>query len=281
MSIRGRRLITGATSVAAVVGDPVEHSLSPVIHNASFASAGMDWAYVALPLEGADASAAAEALRAAWSLGLRGLSVTMPHKGAAMAAAAERSKLVDEIGAANTLVRTGAGWRAENTDVGGFRAFIERDLGIGLGGSRCAVLGAGGAAGAVAVALRDGGAGEVLVWNRTPARAERIVLLAGSVGRAVGGLGDLGGCDLVVGCLPAAVLGPQAYAAIPFASASTVVDLAYAPPHTSLMQAAEASGASAHNGLGLLVNQAALQFELWTGRPGPLDVMSAAALSAV
>lgn len=281
MSTRGRRLITGATRVAAVVGDPVEHSLSPIVHNAAFASAGMDWAYVALPLPGDDADAAADALRGAWSLGLRGMSVTMPHKAAAAAAAVERSKLVEEVGAANTLVRAETGWSAENTDVGGFANFVRRDLGMKVRGRRCGLVGAGGAANAVAVALRDDEAAEVLVWNRTPARAAETALLAGAAGRAVTGFDDLSGCDLIVGCVPASALDVAAYAAIPFVAGATVVDLAYAPPHTPLMRAAAAAGADAHNGLGLLVNQAALQFELWTGRPAPLDVMSAAALAAL
>lgn len=267
--------------MAAVVGDPVAHSLSPIVHNAAFASAALDWAYVALPLPGGDTEAAVEALGGAWTLGLAGMSVTMPHKAAAAAAAVERSKLVDEVGAANTLVRVEGGWRGENTDVDGFANFVERDLGVELAGRRCGIVGAGGAANAVAVALREGGAATVSVWNRTPARASETALLAGTVGATVAGLDDLGGCDLVVGCVPAAALDVSAYTAIPFVAGATVVDLSYSPPHTPLMQAAAASGADAHNGLGLLVNQAALQFELWTGRPAPLDVMSAAALSAL
>lgn len=267
--------------MAAVVGDPVRHSLSPVIHNAAFAAVGIDWAYVALPLAGGDTDVAVAAMRGAWALGMRGMSVTMPHKAAAALAAVEQSKLVAEVGVANTLVRHETGWRAENTDVGGFRAFLARDLGIDVTGRRCAIVGAGGAAGAVAVALREAGAAEILVWNRTAARAEAAVLLAGSGARAVRGLGDLGACHVVVGCLPSMALDESAYAAIPFERGATVVDLAYAPPHTPLMSAASAAGAEAHNGIGLLVNQAALQFELWTGRPAPLDVMSAAALAAV
>lgn len=281
MSTRGRRFITGQTHVAAVVGDPVAHSLSPVIHNAAFASEAMDWAYVALPLESGSSGEVIEALRGAWTLGLRGISVTMPHKAHAAEAAVERSALVEEIRVANTLVRSEDGWRAENTDVGGFRAFLTGDLGLGLSGSRCAIVGAGGAATAIAVALRDEGAAQVLVWNRTPGRSDAAVALAGSGGVAAGELTDLGGCDLVVGCVPAGAIDASAYAAIPFATDTTVVDLAYAPPHTPLMQAAEKAGASTHNGIGLLVNQAALQFELWTGRPAPIEVMSAAALAGM
>lgn len=281
MSTRGRRLITGQTRVAAVVGDPVAHSLSPLIHNAAFAAEAMDWAYVALPLEAGREAETAAALQGAWMLGLRGLSVTMPHKAAAAAAAAERSPLVEETGVANTLVRVEAGWRAENTDVGGFRAFLTGDLGLSPGGSRCAIVGAGGAATAVAVALREEGAAEVLVWNRTPGRADATAAFAGAGGAPVADLADLRGCDIVVGCVPAAALDRAAYVAIPFTGGATVVDLAYSPPHTPLMQAAEKAGAESHNGLGLLVNQAARQFELWTGRPAPMDVMSAAALAGI
>lgn len=281
MSSRGRRLITGRTHVAAVVGDPVAHSLSPVIHNAAFASEGMDWAYVALPLESASSGDVIAALEGAWTLGLCGISVTMPHKALAAEAAAERSPLVEEIRVANTLVRLDYGWRAVNTDAGGFRTFLTGDLGLALSGSRCAIVGAGGAATAIAVALREEGAAEVLVWNRTPGRADAAAALAGAGGAVVGELADLGDCDLVVGCVPAAAIDASVYAAIPFKPGATVVDLAYSPPHTPLMQAAEKAGADTHNGIGLLVNQAALQFELWTGRPAPLEVMSAAALAGI
>lgn len=281
MSTRGRRLITGATHVAAVVGDPIAHSLSPVIHNAAFASEGMDWAYIALPLESDSPRDVIGALEGAWTLGLRGISVTMPHKALAAEAAVERSPLVEEIHVANTLLRLDDGWRAENTDVGGFRAFLTGDLGLRLSDARCAIVGAGGAATAVAVALREEGVAEVLVWNRTPGRADAAVALAGGKGAAAGSLDELGDCDLVIGCVPAAAMDASAYAVIPFMAGATVVDLAYSPPHTPLMQAAEKAGVESHNGLGLLVNQAALQFELWTGRPAPMDVMSAAALAGM
>lgn len=263
------RSVTGATTVVGVCGWPVTHSLSPVLHNAAFDALGLDWMYVpfALRPEGAVGT-----LRAAWSLGIRGLSVTMPHKQAAHAAATEVTPEVARTGAANTLVARDDGWSAHNTDIDGFRVFVRDDLGWDVRGRRVGIVGAGGVASAVLDALVADGA-DVVVWNRT---RDRAVQLAGEE-RVASSPDELTTCDLLVGCVP-----PDAAPTdLRLRADQVLVDLVYAPPITPLMRLAFDAGAEAHNGLGLLVRQAALQFELWTGRPAPLDVMTAAGRAAI
>lgn len=261
--------VTGETTVVGVCGWPVTHSLSPVLHNAAFGAVGLDWVYVPFALR---PEGAVETLRAAWRLGIRGLSVTMPHKQAAHAAATVVTPDVERTGAANTLVSDDEGWTAHNTDIGGFRLFLAEDLGLDVRGRRVGIVGAGGVASAVLDALVVDGA-EVVVWNRTRDRAVR---LAGE-DRVVASPADLSSCDLVVGCVPP----DAAPAELAFRRDQVVVDLVYAPPRTPLMRLAADAGAEVHNGLGLLVRQAALQFELWTGRAAPLDVMLAAGRAAI
>lgn len=257
------RGVSARTQVAGIVGDPVRHSLSPVMHNAAFAHLDLDWVYVAFPVATSDAE---PVLDAAWQMGVAGLSVTMPHKQAAARVAIERDTLVEELGAANTLVRHEGGWVARNTDVSGFRRWVEEDIGLDVARATVGVLGAGGVAGAVVAAVRDAAA--TVVWNRTRVKA---VALAGDacVLDDPAGLAD---CTVVVSCVPAHAVPPG----LQFRAGQLVLDLVYHPAQTALVETARSAGASAHNGLGLLVRQGALQFELWTGREAPLDVMRAA-----
>lgn len=266
---------TATTRLAGVVGWPVGHSLSPVVHNAAFAHAGLDWVYVALPLL---PDGAVETLRATWALGVSGLSVTMPHKRAARDAAVERSGLVETTGAANTLVRLDHGWMAENTDVTGFVSFLERDLGFSCDGMSVGILGAGGAAGAVATGVQRAGAASVSVWNRTAIKAADLVAsLPTGMARVAAVPSELSDADLLVSCVPVEAV-PDELACGP---GQVVVDLVYHPPVTPLMERARAAGATAHNGLGLLVHQAGEQFRLWTGHDAPVDVMARAAREAL
>src|SRR4051794_5137806 len=177
--MRGR-VISGSTRVAGVIGMPVRHSLSPVIVNAAFEALGVDWSYVAFEVAAEDIEAALTGMRA---LRLGGLSVTMPHK--------ERvAELVDgcsadaaALGAVNCVLLEGNRLVGENTDGSGFLDALHGDLGFDPEGRRAVVVGAGGAARAVVLALARAGAADVVVVNRTKAKAERAAALAGSVGR--------------------------------------------------------------------------------------------------
>lgn len=260
-----------------MIGSPVLHSLSPVVHNAAFAAAGLDWAYVAFDVPAGSGAAAIAAVR---TLGIDGLSVTMPHKDDAATAVDDLSETAGRLGAVNTVVRMGERLVGENTDGAGFLDALRDDEGFDAAGRRCVVLGAGGAARAVIDALAQAGAGEVIVVNRTPAAAQRAVRL--SAAARVGAAAEAAGADLVVNATPLGMEGTR----LPLDPAflgpgQLVVDLVYDPPVTPLVRAARERGAVAVNGLGMLIHQAAIAFTLWTGEAAPLAAMSAAALAAL
>ncbi|MFT5204322.1 MAG: shikimate dehydrogenase [Candidatus Aldehydirespiratoraceae bacterium] len=265
-------MITGHTRIAAVIGDPVAHSLSPALHNAAFAAAGLDWVYVALPVP---AGTGAEAVAAMRTLGLGGLSVTMPHKDAAAAAADERSAAVNALGAANCLVPLADGRiRAENTDGAGFLAGLRDDADFDVAGKQIAVIGAGGAARAVVQACGAAGAAGVLVVNRTPERAVATAELAGRVGR-VGQEADLATADVVVNATSVGMGDDRSMPCDPSVlhGAQIVVDLIYNPIETAWLAAAREAGLEAYGGLSMLLHQAAISFTHWTGVAAPVDAM--------
>ena len=281
-----------------VLGWPVAHSRSPAMHNAAFASLGMvDWRYQRLPVPCARFAETTRSLRPS---GFVGANVTIPHKQAALALADEASATARAIGAANTLSLDGDGTiSAENTDAPGLIAA----LGQSPRGMRGLILGAGGSARAAAWALREAGAAEVSIWNRTP---ERAVALARDLG--VRPVEAPEAADLLINCtavgLEAAGDGPERHRSGPRdipsgtaggsrAGAGTlaelglssegigdypcVVDMVYRAGGTQLLVAAREHGARTVDGLEILVAQGALSFELWTGRAAPLGVMRRAA----
>lgn len=269
------------TRLAAVIGFPVRHSLSPAMHNAAFAELGLDWVFVALEVAPGGVGAAFAGARA---LGLGGLSVTIPHKAAALAAVDEATPAARAVGAVNAVVPAGEGrLRGDNTDGAGFLASLA-DEAFDPAGRACVVLGAGGAARAVVHALAAAGAAEVAVVNRTPSRAEDVAALAGGAGR-VGLAADVAGADLVVNATPVGMAGGAGGELVLEPSllhaGQLVVDLVPNPAVTPLMRAARERGATAAGGLGMLVHQGALAFEQWTGRPAPVAVMRAAATRAL
>ena len=269
------------TRLAAVIGSPVRHSRSPAIHNAAFGALGLDWVYMAFEVAPGEVADALAGMRA---LGVSGLSVTIPHKEAAAAVVDELSATARALGAVNTIVvHDGGVLFGENTDAAGFLASLG-DAGIDARGRRCVVRGAGGAARAVVWALAVAGADEIVVVpGRDASRAAATARLAGVVGR-VGDAADVGGAGIVVNATPLGLgsgLVGGAARELPFDPASlvpgqVVVDLVPSPT-TPLLEAAAARGATVVDGLGMLVHQGALAFQLWTGREPPIDVMRAAA----
>lgn len=280
----GAPVLSGTTQLAAVIGHPVRHSLSPAIHNAAFQALGLDWAYLAFDVAPEHGEAA---VRAIAPLGIRGLSVTMPHKGAAAAAVDELSPAAASLGAVNCVVNHDGHLRGENTDGAGFVSALRIEHQIDPAGMRCVVLGAGGAARSVILALAEAGAREVAVVNRTASLAVVASDLAGPVGRAVGvpeSSQAISAADLVVNATP---IGMDRHAddtatspvdTLPLDPAllhtgQVVADLIVHPLRTLLIQEAEARGAVAVPGLGMLVHQAALAFGHWTGEKAPIDAM--------
>jgi len=265
---------SASTTLAVVIGDPVRHSKSPAVHNAAFAATGLDWVYVAMPVPEGSAATVIDAMRVA---GWGGMSVTMPHKHAAAAAADERSGSVDRLGAANCLVPTGdGGVRAENTDGAGFLAGLRADAGFDVADRRVVVFGAGGAARAVIDALAGAGVGDVAVVNRNPDRAEAAAGLAGAAGR-LGSLDDVDSADLVINATPRG-MGDDDMPCPPerIDAGQVVVDLIYGDAPTRWVRELRAAGVSAHDGQSMLVHQAAVAFTHWTGVIAPVEVMRAA-----
>ena len=269
------RRLSAATRVVGVIGYPIAHSLSPRLHNTAFAHLGLDWVSVGFPVP---PGAAAAALAGARALGLGGLSVTMPHKEEVAAAVATSTPVAARLGAVNCVADDGGSWLGDNTDGAGLLAALARGGGFTPASTRCLVVGAGGAARAVIAALGDAGAAEVVVVNRTPARAQAAAALAGPVGR-VGSAEEVVGSDLVVNATPAGMADvathPAAWPVDPslLRPGQLVVDLVYHPARTPWLEAAAARGADTVNGLGMLVHQAALQIERWTGHAAPVDAM--------
>jgi shikimate dehydrogenase len=269
----------GRTRVAGIIGSPVAHSLSPAMHNAAFAACGLDWVYVAFDVPAGAASGALDAVR---SLGLAGLSVTMPHKTDVAALVDEPSPTVAMLAAANTVVVGPDGTlRGENTDGAGFVDALRLDHGIDLDGMTAVVVGAGGAGRAIVLALAEAGCGEVVVVNRSGERAAAAAALAGRVGR-VGTDADLPAAGLVVNALPPSVTGWGGMPLDPgrLRSGQVVADLVYQPRVTPLLDEALRRGCRPVDGLGMLVHQGARQFELWTGAAAPRSVMREAVEAA-
>ena len=271
---------------ACILGHPVRYSLSPRLHNAAFAAAGLQVRYEARDVAPEDLPRAIEALRAADCLGA---NITAPHKQAARALMDEVSDAAAALGVINTIVPRSGRLVGENTDVPGLARWM-RSANIAVEGRSAVILGAGGAARAAVVALADSGVREVCVLNRTPERARALVA---DLQPHVPGLhlswGDLQEAarpwskpvDLLINATSlshhglAPVVNPSCYS-----PQSVAIELVYNPPETGFMRQARAAGARVENGLGMLVHQAALAFERWTGRQAPLGAYLAAAREA-
>jgi shikimate dehydrogenase len=267
-------VISGSTRVAAVIGSPVHHSLSPALHNAAFEQLGVDWVYVALHVPAGDGARALDAMRV---LQLGGLSVTMPHKELVAASVDHLDPAAGALRSVNTVVPQSDGSLAgHSTDGAGFVASLAA-AGHTVEGRTVCLLGAGGAARAIADALARAGVARVAVLNRTAAAAQHTVDLAGSVG-AMGTPSDVREADIVVNATSIGMSSddlpcdPEA-----LRPGQVVADIVYHPRLTALLRAARAAGALPVDGLGMLVHQAALQQQLWHGRLPDVQVMTAAA----
>jgi shikimate dehydrogenase len=271
-----------------VLGWPVAHSRSPAMHDAALRALGLaDWSYQRLPVPPALFE---ETTRALGVAGFRGANVTIPHKRAALDLADSAGAAAREIGAANTLSFAADGTiAAANTDAPGLIAAMERSP----RGLSAMVLGAGGSARAVVWALREAGAREISVWNRTADRAADLARTLGA--RAVQRPEP---ADVLVHCTSVGLGGPlDAHRATDgqervealnqlsltldlVGRYSYVIDLVYRKGSTPLLLAARECGVATLDGLEVLVAQGALSLELWTGRQAPLEVMRSAARGA-
>lgn len=273
--------INGETQLIGLIGWPVAHSLSPVMHNTAARELGLNWAYVPLPVRPEEVGSALHGLVA---LGFRGVNVTIPHKQAVMPYLDVLDEAAQAIGAVNTIVIERVGewesgdWRLSgyNTDWSGFAADLERH-GVAVAERDCLVLGAGGSARAVVYALGRMG-GRVQVLSRRPEQAAALVDNLGAffIGRlGAGSLADLekwtatAEVPLIVNTTPLG-MEPDVQSSpwpddLPFPVGAFVYDLVYKPLQTRLLQQATAAGCHTANGLGMLAMQAAQAFVLWTG----------------
>lgn len=263
--------IDGRSRVAGIIGWPVEHSLSPAMHNAAFAALGLNWIYAAFPV---DPSRVPDAVRGLAAAGCAGLNVTIPHKQAVIDCCSSVSEAVAAIGAANTLVPDGAGgWRADNTDAAGFLRALDEQAPLDVAGRDVLVIGAGGAARAVVFALRSRGA-RVRVANRTPSRAAELGDPVPFVPQALETVAARS--VLVVNTTSLGLHGDTPPPDLPLDGLGrdqVVADIVYRPGGTPWLAAAGARGARTVDGLGMLLHQGAAAFEQWTGHEAPTEVM--------
>jgi shikimate dehydrogenase len=286
-------MIDGKTQLVGLVGWPVEHSLSPAMHNAAFEAMGLNWRYLPLPVRPGQVEAAVRGLAA---LNFRGVNVTVPHKAAVIPLLDHRAEEVRALGAANALLfgRDDDGVprvSGFNTDETGFiQALREGGFEPGDGG-QAVILGAGGGARAAVHGLLRAGIERVVVLNRNLPRAQRLIVDLGCVAEDPSRLEGLPltaeslveaarAADLLVNATPVGMWphGDESVwpADIPFPAHLTVLDLVYNPLQTRLLRQASGAGARTIDGLGMLLYQGAAAFEIWTGRPPPIEVMRAA-----
>jgi len=276
--------------LVGVIGSPIAHSLSPLLHNAAFAALGLGAAWSSQAFEVAPGQAAS-ALAAMRRADISGLSVTMPHKAVVATLVDECTEVARRLGAVNCIVNSAGVLVGTNTDGEGFLASLARGAAFTPAGKRCVVIGAGGAARAVVLALADAGASQVAVLNRTPERAAAAAALAGPAGSLVPAEDDARldaviSADLVVNATPFGMAGASPQGTAPWLVAPDVLhagqvaaDLVYAPRPTPWLVGAAAAGARPVDGLGMLVHQAAAQLLLWTGEEAPVEAMWQAAES--
>jgi shikimate dehydrogenase len=260
---------------AAVLGKPIAHSRSPQLHLAAYRALGLDWSYERIECSAEQLPGFVDGLGPEWV----GLSVTMPGKEAALACAHERTERAVLVGSANTLVRTGAGWLADCTDVDGVLGALR---GAGAGElAEGVVLGAGGTARPALLALSELGAKSVTVVARDANRARGALELAERLGMvaalAAFEAGPLRGICAAAGAVISTVPATAAAGVAPaVAEAPVVLDAIYNPWPTPLAEAVWRAGHTVVSGLEMLLNQAYGQVELFTGQPAPRAEMAAA-----
>ena len=273
------------TRRVALLGKPLRRRHSPVMHDAAFDAAGIDARYVLMELEPDEVAPTVAAARAGddWL----GLGVTAPYKQVVAGLLDEVEPDAAAIGAVNNVVRTDDGRLVGiNTDAPGFRAGVERAMGRPLTGTRVVVAGAGGAAHAVVYALLTAGASEVTIGARSSAAAAALAERFASTGNTPPVAAELGGAafadalagaDLAVNATTVGMIDPGMTIDVDrLAPTATVFDLVYVPAETGLLAAARARGLRAANGAEMLIAQAAIAFERWTGVGGMDEVMRAA-----
>ena len=273
---------SGDQIIAAVVGKPIAHSLSPLIHNTAFKQENLNWVYHAIEVMEEEAS---ECIAAVREKNIRGLSVTMPLKEAVIPYLDGLTETAKELNAINCVFWNGDNLIGGNTDGDGFVNALKSQLNKSLNDKTFAIIGAGGAARSVVYSLGNNSAKQIIVVNRSKQKAEAAVQLGGSNAR-VGSYEDVAACDIVVNSTPLGMARTPTEALLPvpveFLSANqTVIDLVYNPIETEFLRQAKSLGATTFSGLGMLIHQALLQFRLWTGLKTPIEGIENVVFNAV
>jgi shikimate dehydrogenase len=273
--------------LVAVFGQPVAENPTGVMQEAAFADAGLNWRYLTVEVA---PDKLTDAVNGARAMGFRGFNLTIPHKVAVMRLLDEIAPEARMIGAVNTVRRDGDRFVGENTDGKGFLRGLRADAGIDPAGKRVVVLGAGGAARAVATELALAGAAEITVVNRSPERGEAMTddlrRNVRSVVRSeiwAGAYRLPAETDILVNATSVGLYPDiDAMPAVDLSTARALVcDVVFNPPETRLLRAARERGLPVLDGLSMLVYQGVIGFELWTGRPAPESVMKEALRSAL
>lgn len=272
--------VSGRTKVCALIGDPVEHSLSPLIQNAAFQSLGLDYVYVVFTVKREELGGAISGMR---SLGLHGLNVTMPHKIAVIQYLDHLDEVASEIGAVNTILNKDGKLIGYNTDgLGALKTLISS--GADPSGKKIVILGAGGASRAISFTLAKK-AREIVILNRTLRRAKDLVNDLTSIygGKVKAGeltednlSGELINSHILINATSLGMHPSEAESPVNprlLRSDLVVFDLVYKPFETRLLKDAGKVGARVIHGLDMLIHQGALSFEIWTGRKAPIDIM--------
>jgi shikimate dehydrogenase len=286
--------ITGTTQLLGVIGDPIGHSLSPVMHNAALAKLGQNFVYLPFPVA---TERLADALKGFAAVGLRGFSVTIPHKQAIMPLLSQISPVAEAIGAVNTVCWTDQGWFGTNTDAAGFVAplkQIQPQIQRDWSQIQAVVLGNGGAARAVVAGCTELGFGQIQVVGRNPAKLEafaaswqnsplqpslqvqdwsKLPQLLPQAGLIVN--------TTPIGMHPHPAASPLSEAELEQIAPQTIAyDLIYTPRPTQFLRQAQERGAICLDGLEMLVQQGAVALELWLNQPAPVEVMRQALLDS-
>ena len=272
--------IASTTNLCALIGDPVEHSLSPIMHNTAFHHLGLNYVYLCLKVKAANLRTAVEGIR---SLGLVGVNVTIPHKVTVMKYLSEIDPTAKDIGAVNTVVNRDGVLKGYNTDGWGSLNALE-EAGVAFRGKKVVLLGAGGAARALSFCIAPL-ADVLVILNRTE---EKAVDLASSLRRRFGKkirggplhrevlAKEVDGADLLINSTSVGMYPRREECLVEgnlLNPRMTVFDIVYNPQETRLLREAKSVGATTVGGLDMLVHQGALSFQIWTGETPPIDIM--------
>jgi len=281
--------VSGTTKLTCIFGDPVEQTLSPPMHNAAFEALSLDMVYVPFHITPEKLPSAVQAIK---TLGIIGVNITIPHKQKVMELIDEVDDQARLIGSVNTIVNRDGLLTGYNTDGQGYLMSLAKETGFDVHDNSVVILGAGGTARAIAYNLLKAKASRLLIANRTVENAEalrddlrEIFPQAHIDASGLKIAPELSQADLLVNTTSLGMMGkggghlPIDIATLP--SSAIVSDIVFKPLHTPLLVEAERRGLKIHTGLGMLVCQGALGFELWTGREAPVELMLAAAREAL